>query len=138
MQTSWAGFFVGVFSKKSDGLLRLSAPCLYVCNLVCRLLKPASVLGRLGVGCDGWVSSVGLARFVPAVALKHVKVVGTVEFRPQSGFSAETWDRRRDVSYFCEHGDDLVVIKTGFGNFSDFLPQLLIASGRVVASGSLT
>ena len=49
-------------------------------------------------------------------------------------------DRRRSVSHFCEHGNDLVVIefghrvpirtvslsKTGFGKFSGFLRQLLL------------
>ena len=38
-----------------------------------RLLKPASVLGRLGAGCDGWMSSVGLARLVPAIAFVRVE-----------------------------------------------------------------
>ena len=59
-----------MFSKNSDGLLRLSAPCLYVCNLVAQIVK---VRFRFGAGCDGWVSCVGLARLVPAVALKHVE-----------------------------------------------------------------
>ena len=49
-------------------------------------------------------------------------------------------DRRRSVSHFCKHGNDLVVIefghrvpirtvslsKTGFGKFSGFLRQLLL------------
>ena len=41
--------------------------------LLRRLLKPASVLGRLGTGCDGWMSSVGLARLRPAVAFRRVE-----------------------------------------------------------------
>ena len=41
--------------------------------LLRRLLKPASVFGRLGAGCDGWMWSVGLARLVPAVAFESVE-----------------------------------------------------------------
>ena len=61
--------------------------------LLRRLLKPASVLGRLGAGCEGWISSVGLARLVPAVAF------GRVEAGWDDGISSSESER-----FFCEHG----------------------------------
>ena len=43
-QTNWAGFFVGVFLKNNNGLLRLSGLVSISAILLHRLLKPASVL----------------------------------------------------------------------------------------------
>ena len=54
------------------------------------LLKPASVLSRLGAGCDGWISSVGLARLVPAVPF------GRVEAGRDDGISSSESER-----FFC-------------------------------------
>ena len=39
LQTNWAGSFAGVFSKNSDGLLCLGAPCLNVCDLVAQIAE---------------------------------------------------------------------------------------------------
>ena len=41
--------------------------------LLRRLLKPGSVFGSLGTGCDGWMSSVGLACLKPTVAFGRVE-----------------------------------------------------------------
>ena len=38
--------------------------------LLRRLLNPVSVLENLGTGCDGWMSSVGLARFRPTNVIR--------------------------------------------------------------------
>ena len=73
VQTSWASSLAGVFSKNRDGLLCLGAPFSMYAILLRRLLKPASVLEGLGTGCDGWMSSVGLACLRPAVAFGRVE-----------------------------------------------------------------
>ena len=88
------------------------------------------------------MSSVGLARLRPAVAFGRVEA----GWDDRISHSESEWllTQRRDgrwaVSHFCEHGNDLAVIeyghgvpirtvsfsKTGFGNFSGFLRQLLL------------
>ena len=75
--------------------------------LLRRLLKPASVLGRLGAGSfgawcristgGGWLGRSNFVLGVRTVFLRRF----------------DRRDMRRAVSHCCEHGDDVVVIKVG-------------------------
>ena len=51
LHTNWAGSLAGVFSKKSNGLLCLGAPCLNVSNLVAQIVEARFRLGSFG----GWL-----------------------------------------------------------------------------------
>ena len=48
LQTNWAGSFAGVFSKNSDGLLCLGAPCLNVRDLVAQIAESRFRLSKFG------------------------------------------------------------------------------------------
>lgn len=48
LQTNWAGSLAGVFSKNSDGLLCLGAPCLNVRDLVAQIAEARFCLGKFG------------------------------------------------------------------------------------------
>ena len=73
LQTNWAGSFAGVYLRNSNGLLVLARLVSMYEILLRRLLKPGSVLGSLGTGCDGWMLSVGLACLKPTVASGRVE-----------------------------------------------------------------
>jgi len=48
LQTNWAGSFASVFTKNSDGLLCLVAPCLNVRDLVAQIAETRFRLGKFG------------------------------------------------------------------------------------------
>ena len=80
--------------------------------LLRRLLKPASVLGRLGAGFDGWVSPVGLARLVPVVAFERVEAGWDV------GISSSESERFFCGDLICEIGGGLSLISASMAMMS--------------------
>lgn len=73
LQTNGAGSLATMFLKMSDGSSSLSTPCHDMGNLVMQIVEPSSLVQCLGAGCDGLMSSVGLACLVPVVAFGRVE-----------------------------------------------------------------